>query len=329
MGGVGVGSKMRDPYQVLGVAKTADAAEIKKAFRKLAKKYHPDQSSDPKAKEKFAEVSQAYEIVGDEKKRTAFDRGEIDAEGKPRFQGFEGFGAGGGPWTSARRGPGGFESYEFNMGGGGPGAGFDASDLFSELFGGRRGAGRAGPQTGRSVPRGEDVAAHVTVSLTEAVHGTKTRVTLPTGRTLEVTVPAGIDDGQQIRLKGQGHQSPFGGEPGDAMVTVKIAKHGHFRVDGRDLRLDLPLTLYEAVLGAKINVPTLDGMVELNVPAGSNGGRTLRLRGKGLPAQGTESAGDLLVTLRIMLPDDPDPDLVSLMREWQAKKPYDPRRDLK
>ncbi len=319
---------MRDPYAILGVAKSADAAEIKKAFRKLAKKYHPDQSSDPKAKEKFAEVSAAYEIVGDEKKRAAFDRGEIDAEGKPRFQGFEGFGAGG-PWSSARRAHpgGGFEHFEYAPGGGpGQGAGFDASDLFSELFGGAQ--RRRGAQS-RQAPRGEDVAAQVSVTLAEAAHGTKARVSLPTGRTLEVSVPAGIEDGKQIRLKGQGHSSPFGGEAGDALVTVKIAKHAYLRVEGRDLRLDLPLTLYEAVLGGKINVPTLDGMVELNVPAGSNGGRTLRLRGKGLPNPQGGAAGDLLVTLRIMLPDEPDADLVSLARQWQTEKPYDPRRDMK
>jgi DnaJ-class molecular chaperone len=320
---------MRDPYTILGVAKSADAAEIKKAFRKLAKKYHPDQSKEPKAKEKFAEVSAAYEILGDEKKRGAFDRGEIDAEGKPRFQGFEGFGAGapGGGWSSARRGQpgGGFEHFEFRQGAPGQGAGFDANDIFSELFGGQR--ARGGP--GGRPPRGEDVTAQVTVTLAEAVHGTKTRVNLPTGRTLEVSVPAGIDDGQQIRLKGQGFSSPLGGEAGDALITVKIAKHAYLRVDGHDLRLDLPLTLYEAVLGAKVNVPTLDGVVELNVPAGSNSGRTLRLRGKGLPGQQGATGGDLLVTLRIMLPDDPDADLISLARQWQTEKPYDPRKDLK
>lgn len=322
---------MRDPYTILGVAKSADAAEIKKTFRKLAKKYHPDQSKEPKAKEKFAEVSAAYEILGDEKKRGAFDRGEIDAEGKPR--GFEGFGAGapgGGPWASGRRSqPGGFEHYEFSQGAPG-GAAFDASDLFSELFGGnRRGAKSAGGQSGRPLPRGEDVAAHVTVTLSEAVHGAKVRVSLPTGRTLEISVPAGIEDGKQIRLKGQGHPSPFGGEQGDAIVTVKIAKHAYLRVDGRDLRLDLPLTLYEAVLGGRINVPTLDGTVELNVPAGSNGGRTLRLRGKGLPGPRGGANGDLLVTLRIMLPDEPDADLIGLMRQWQTEKPFNPRRDFK
>jgi len=314
---------MRDPYAVLGVAKSADMAEIKKAYRKLAKRFHPDQSKDPKAKDKFAEVSAAYEIVGDEKKRAAFDRGEIDAEGKPRFQGFEGFGAGGpgAPGGFTRRTPGGgFEHFEFR---GAPGGGFDAGDLFSELFGGGQ---RRGGQS-RPLPRGEDVAAQLTVSLREAAHGGKSRVTLPTGRTLEVSVPAGVEDGQQIRLKGQGQPSPLGGEPGDAMVTVKIAKHPYFRVDGHDLRLDLPVTLYEVVLGAKVNVPTLDGKVELNVPAGSNGGRTLRLRGKGLPNP-SGTPGDLLVTLRIVLPDETDPDLVELARKWQKQKPYDPRQDL-
>jgi len=318
---------MRDPYTVLGVAKTADVGEIKKAYRKLAKKFHPDQSKEPKAKDKFAEVSAAYEILGDEKKRGAFDRGEIDAEGKPRYQGFEGFGgAGPGGFTRRSAPGGGFEHFEFRGAGPGRGATFDASDLFSELFGGA-GAQRRGGAQSRPLPRGEDVAAQITVSLRDSVHGAKSRVTLPTGRTLEVSVPAGVEEGQQIRLKGQGQAGPAGGEAGDAMVTVKIAKHPYFRVDGRDLRLDLPLTLYEAVLGAKVNVPTLDGKVELNVPAGSNGGRVLRLRGKGLPnAAGTP--GDLLVTLRIILPDETDPDLLALAEKWQKQKPYDPRHDL-
>ena len=318
---------MRDPYTVLGVAKTADLAEIKKAYRKLAKKFHPDQSKDPKAKDKFAEVSAAYEILGDETKRGQFDRGEIDAEGKPRFQGFEGFGAGAGPGGFSRRAPGGgFEHFEFRTGPGG--GGFDAGDIFSELFGAARRGGAGGGAQGRtSLPRGEDVSAQISVSLREAVHGGKSRVTLPTGKTLEVTVPAGIEDGQTIRLKGQGQPSAYGGEAGDALVTVKIAKHPYFRVDNRDLRLDLPLTLYEAVLGAKVNVPTLDGKVELTVPAGSNGGRTLRLRGKGLPNPGG-TPGDLLVTLRIVLPDGSDPDLTALAEKWQKQRSYDPRQDL-
>ncbi len=322
---------MRDPYTVLGVPKTADAAEIKKAYRKLAKKYHPDQSTDAKAKDKFAEIGSAYEIIGDEKKRGAYDRGEIDAEGKPRFQGFEGFGAGaGGPGASgfSRQAPGGgYEHFEFNLGGGrGGGGGFDASDLFADLFGnaGRRGGGG---QQARTPQKGADAAASVTIGLAEAVKGTTARVALPTGRTLDVSVPAGIEEGKQIRLKGQGYASPVGGEAGDAMVTVQIAKHPYFKVEGRDLRLDLPVTLYEAVLGAKVNVPTLNGAVELAVPAGSSGGRTLRLRGKGLPnAQG--GAGDLFVTLRIVLPETADPELTALMRKWEADKRYDPRKDL-
>ena len=331
------GSFMRDPYTILGLAKTADAADIKKSFRKLAKKYHPDQSTEAKAKDKFAEISAAYEILGDEKKRASFDRGEIDAEGKPRHPGFEGFGAGGPGAGFGRRtgGGGGFENFDFNFSGGAaPGggrAGFDASDLFSDLFGGatrRRAAGSAGPGPGaRPAARGEEVTGSVTVTLAEAVAGAKVRVTLPTNKTLEINVPAGMEDGKQIRLRGQGQPSPWGGEPGDALVTVKIARHPFLRPEGRDLRLDLPLTLYEATLGAKVHVPTLNGTVELAIPPGSNGGRTLRLRGKGMTGGGAPD-GDLLVTLRLVLPDATDEDFKALMRKWQADKPYSPRRDM-
>jgi DnaJ-class molecular chaperone len=322
---------MRDPYLVLGVTKSADMAEIKKAFRRLAKRFHPDQSKDPKAKEKFAEVNAAYEILGDEKKRAQFDRGEIDAEGKPRFHGFEGFGTEG-PGFARRWQTGGgpdFQHFDFNLGGGGPGgAGFSPGDIFADLFGAGAAAGRRSRGRAQTPPRGEDVQASVTIGLAEAVKGTTARVSLPTGRTLEVSVPAGIEDGKQIRLKRQGQPSPLGGEPGDAWVTVHIAKHPYFRVEGRDLRLDLPVTLYEAVLGAKVNAPTLEGEVELTVPPGSNGGRTLRLRGKGLPGP-HGGAGDLLVSLRIVLPDEADPEFVSLMRKWQTHKPYNPRAGMK
>src|ERR1700730_2872474 len=235
---------MRDPYSVLGVQKSADMAEIKKVFRKLAKKFHPDQSKDPKAKEKFAEVSAAYEILGDEKKRAAFDRGEIDAEGKPRFHGFEGFGAEGagfGRRSRAGGGPG-FQHFEFNFGGDHPGAeGLNASDIFADLFGAGTASGRRARTRGQAAPpRGEDVNVNVTISLAEAAKGTTARVTLPTGRTLEVLVPAGIEDGKQIRLKRQGQPSPLGGEPGDAMVTVQIAKHPYFRVEGHDPGVGFP-----------------------------------------------------------------------------------------
>ena len=320
---------MRDPYSVLGVAKSASADEVKKAFRKLAKKYHPDQNTgDPKAQEKFAEVSSAYEILGDEKKRAQFDRGEIDADGKPR--GFEGFGAGG-PFRRGGAGGGNpFEHFEFNMGGspfgqgGGGRGGFDASDFF-DLFGGR---GRARQQGGAQAQRGKDVTETVSVSLADAVHGTSVRVSLPNGKTLDVAIPAGIEDGKQIRLKGQGHAGAGGAPAGDAMITVKIARHPHFRVEGHDLRLDLPITLYEAVLGGKVQVPTLSGKVEMSLPAGVTGGKTMRLRGKGLPAGEGKAAGDLLVTPRIVMPEQPSAELEDLMRHWAATRPYDPRKDL-
>jgi DnaJ-class molecular chaperone len=322
---------MRDPYDVLGVAKTASAGEIKKAFRHLAKKYHPDQNKDdPKAKEKFAEANAAYEILGDATKKGQYDRGEIDAEGKPKFTGFEGFGAGPGGFSRAYRsgaGPGagaGAEHFEFHFGGGDGGrAGFDPSDIFADLFG----AG-ATSRRGRGAPRrGEDVSLQVTISLEESVKGGHTRVFLPSGRTLEVAIPVGIEDGKQIRLRGQGHAAPPGGEPGDALVTVKIAAHPLFKISGRDLELDLPVAFYEAALGAKVAAPTLDGKVELSVPPGSNGGRVLRLRGKGLPAADGKPAGDLYVRLKIVLPEG-DSEFEAFAQKWRGGKPYDPRKGM-
>lgn len=312
---------MRDPYDVLGVAKSASSDEVKKAYRKLAKRYHPDHNKeDPRAKEKFAEVNSAYEVVGDAKQRAAYDRGEIDSSGKPRAYGFEGFNAG------DQGGRGGFEHFEFNAGGGrgGRGGGFDPSDIFADLFG--SGLGGCGRQ--REPQRGQDVTGTVTVSLADAVKGAKARVLLPTGKSLDVDVPAGIEDGKQIRLKGQGRAGQGGA--GDAIVTVRVTPHPLFKTEGRDLRLDLPVTLYEAVLGDRVEVPTLDGAVSVTVPAGSSSGRTLRLRGKGLPPKKTgESAGDLLVTLKIVLPDGEDPALRDLMREWQENGPYDPRKSIR
>ena len=312
---------MRDPYEVLGVKRDADADAVKKAFRKLAKKFHPDQNkNDPKAKEKFAEANGAYEILGDEAKRKQFDRGEIDAEGKPKFSGFGGWN--GSPGRQPGGSQGGEERYEFHFGGGAPfGRGGDAGDMFADLFG----AAMGGRTRTRTAPRGDDVVAAAAVPLLTAVKGGSVEVFLPTGRTMEVKIPAGIEDGKQIRLRGQGQASQWGGEAGDAIITVRIAPHPLFRVDGRDLRADLPVTLYEAVLGGTVDVPTLDGRVQLTIPPNSNGGRTLRLRGKGLP--GTP-AGDLYVSLKLMLPDAPDADLEALMRRWRAEKPYQPRKGL-
>jgi DnaJ-class molecular chaperone len=310
---------MRDPYQVLGLAKSASAAEIKSAFRKLAKKYHPDQSKEPKAKDRFAEVGSAYEILGDEKKRAAFDRGEIDAEGKPRAPHFEGFGAG-----PRGAGAGDFRNFNFDFGAEfspGRGGGIDP-DILAEMFGGRT-TGR-----GRGPVRGEDIPATVTVPLAMAAGGGSVRVTLSTGRSLDVAVPAGVEDGKQIRLRGQGSPGARNGPAGDVIITVHYAPHPVFKVEGRDLRLDFPITLYEAVLGAKVRLPTLDGAVEMAIPAGTSSGRVLRLRGKGLPAAGELGQGDLLATLRIALPPGEDADLRALMREWRDEKPYDPRPGL-
>jgi DnaJ-class molecular chaperone len=314
------GLVMRNPYDVLGVPKSASAAEIKSAFRKLAKKYHPDQSKEPRAKERFAEVGSAYEILGDEKKRVAFDRGEIDAEGKPRAPQFEGFG------FSRQPGGGGgdFRGFGFDFGPGGfAGGGSIDPDILSELFGGRRG-GRARPQASR----GEDIAVTVAAPLATIAHGGSIRVALPTGRTLDATIPAGIEEGKSIRLRGQGHPGPRGGPAGDVIVTIRYAPHPAFKVEGRDLRLDVPVTLYEAVLGGKVRVPTLRGEVEMSIAPGMSGGRVLRLRGKGMPAAAGQPSGDLLATIRIVLPDGADAELVELMRKWRDHKPYDPRSGL-
>jgi DnaJ-class molecular chaperone len=313
---------MRNPYDVLGVVKTASAADIKSAFRKLAKKYHPDQSKEPRAKERFAEIGTAYEILGDEKKRAAFDRGEIDAEGKPRAPQFEGFGFG----RQSRGASSEFRSFGFDFGGGGFSAesgGIDP-DILSELFGAGRPRARAQAQTAR----GEDIEVTVAVPLATAASGGSVRVALPTGRTLDVAVPAGIEEGKSIRLRGQGHPGRRGDTAGDVIVTIRYAPHPVLKVEGRDLRLDLPITLYEAVLGGKVRVPTLGGEVEMSIAPGMSGGRVLRLRGKGLSATASQPAGDLLATVRIILPNSPDSELTELMRKWRDRKPYDPRSGL-
>ena len=330
---------MRDPYEVLGVSKGASAAEIKSAFRKQAKKLHPDANKhDPKAASRFAELNAAYEILGEEDKRKAFDRGEIDAEGKPRFQGFEGFGGGAGPRGGFGRGghPGGnFETFTWGTDGfqGAAGAGAGGfEELLKQAFGGMGRGGRRGRGGGTPFETedfdigGQDIQAALTITLPEAAKGVKKRVQLPTGKEVEVKIPAGLDEGQQIRLKGQGLPGPGGGNPGDLLITVTVTPHPLFQRDGVDLRLDLPVTLYEAVLGGKVRVPTLDGTVELAIPAGTNSGRTFRLKGKGFP--GKERKGDLLATVRIVLPEGQDADLDALVRKWRDSKPYDPRKDM-
>jgi DnaJ-class molecular chaperone len=317
---------MRDPYEVLGVPRSASAAAIKSAFRKLAKKHHPDSNKDdPKAAERFSEINSANEIIGDEDKRKQFDRGEIDADGKPRFQGFPG-----GDPRGRAGGPGGFE-YSFRTGGGGPGgaggAGFE--DILNSMFGGAARGGR--PGGGRTfefdtggVGLDLDLSVAMTVSLEEAVKGGEKRVRLPNGKELNVKIPAGVVAGQQIRVKGQGETAP-GHRPGDLLITVSIAPHPHFKVDGSDLRLDLPISLYEAVLGGKVRVPTLGSAVELSIPKNTSSGRTFRLKGKGLPKAG--GTGDLFVTTRIILPDGNDAELEALMEKWRDGHPYNPRSE--
>ncbi|HKS83879.1 MAG TPA: J domain-containing protein [Pseudolabrys sp.] len=330
---------MRDPYDVLGVSKSANEGDIKSAYRRLAKKLHPDANKhDPKAATRFAELNAAYEIVGDAEKRKAFDRGEIDAEGKPRFQGFEGFGAqpgggfnpgGGAHFESFSFGPDGFRR-SGSTGGGFSGGGID--ELLRGMFGGAAHAGRAGrgaafegEDFGAAAGAGQDLHASLTISLNDAAKGTKARVHLPTGKDVEVKIPPGIGSGQQIRLRGQGWPSASG-RAGDALITVNVAPHPLFKPDGTDLRIELPITLYEAVLGGKVRVPTLDGAVELAIPAGTNSGRTFRLKGKGLKAK--SGAGDLLATVRVMLPDRLDDEFKNLMKSWRDKKSYDPRSDM-
>src|ERR1700688_379023 len=321
---------MRAPYEVLGVPRGASAAAIKSAYRKLAKKHHPDNNkNDPKAAARFSEINSANEIVGDEDKRKQFDRGEIDAEDKPRFQGFPGSGD-----PRGRAGAGGFETHTFRTGGAGPagfgGGGFE--DILNSMFGqaAARGARQSAGGTFESDPGtialDLDLSVAMTVSLEEAVQGVEKRVRLPTGKELNVKIPAGVVAGQQIRLKGQGETAP-GHRPGDLLITVSVAPHPFFKVDGSDLRVELPITLYEAVLGGKVRVPTLGSAVELSVPKNTSSGRTFRLKGKGLPKP-AGSAGDMFVTIRIVLPDGNDAELEALMQKWREARPYNPRSDL-
>jgi DnaJ-class molecular chaperone len=302
---------MRDPYQVLGVAKSADEAEIKKAYRRRAKDLHPDRNQgDPKAQERFSELNTAYEVLGDVDKRKQFDRGEIDAEGKPRFAGFEGMGAG-------RRGAhqGGFE-FNFDGGGapfgrGGADQGFDPADIFGSLFGDaarRGGRGRASqPQ------KPPEQSFTLEVNLAEAVNGGMRRVKLPGGREVEVTIPEGVADGKVMRLRGLGQTHPLTGETGDVLMTIKVRPDPRFTVDGVDLRARVSVPLATAVLGGPIHVPTLGGAVEMNVPPLTGTARQFRLRGKGLPSEKKGERGDLFVSIDIEMPAE-DAELTALMK---------------
>ncbi|MSP94167.1 MAG: J domain-containing protein [Alphaproteobacteria bacterium] len=312
---------MRDPYDVLGVPKKASEAEIKKAFRQLAKKHHPDtHANDPNAVKNFQEINAAYEVLGDKEKRAQYDRGEIDEAGQPRGfnPGAQGSGRGfGGFRARPGQGPGGFE---FQWSGNGENG--NADDVFADILGGLGGRGR------RAQPRrGQDIQLATTISLQEAAQGGLRRVMLGDGPELEVRIPPGVKDGQQIRLRAKGAPGMAGGPAGDALITIAIALHPIYERDGKDLRMDLPITLKEAILGAKVQAPTLTGPVTLTVPPHSNNGAVLRLKGKGLPGAGGEAAGDLYVKLRVALPDPPDPKLDAFIKSWDAQ--YDPRSKLK
>jgi DnaJ-class molecular chaperone len=303
---------MRNPYDVLGVPKGASEAEVKKAFRRAAKQHHPDQNrSDPRAAERFAEVNAAYEILGDTAKRAQFDRGEIGPDGKPKFQGFEGFGGQGGPSADDL-----FRQFR-NMGGGraggfGGAGGFDASDIFGRMFGEQADRARGGTRQRPQPQPGADAAVVMSLTLEEIAAGNPRRIELPTGKELEVAIPRNVSDGQTVRLRGQGYSSPTGGPPGDAMLTIRILPHPRFQREGDDLTVRVPVPLTDAVLGGRILVPTLDGNAEISVPPNTSGGKTFRLRGKGLP--GKNGSGDLYAAIDIVLPAIPDQDLIELMK---------------
>jgi DnaJ-class molecular chaperone len=305
---------MRDPYSILGVPRTASEADIKSAYRKLAKELHPDRNKDnPKAAEKFSEATRAYDLLSDKGKRAQFDRGEIDAEGNPAnpfagMGGRPGYGRGGTYGAGPGAGPGDFGGFGADD--------VDLSDLFEGLFGGRarqqqqppprRGFGRQPPPP--PPKRGGDIQYRLAVPFVDAAAGRDQRITLADGKAISLKLPAGVEDGMMMRLKDKGHPGPGGN--GDGIVMVEIGTHPFFRREGDNIRMDLPITLDEAVRGAKVKCPTVDGAVMLTIKPGSSSGTVLRLGGKGWTKKvgktvdGKPERGDQLVTLEIQLPAD-------------------------
>lgn len=318
---------MADPYSILGIARSADEGEVKKAYRKLAKELHPDRNqANPKATERFAEVTAAYDLLSDKDKRAQYDRGEIDEHGNPRAP--FGFGGGANPFGGGRPGAGGFKpgvgGFEFQQGSA------DFSDIFDGLFGGAGGAGARGGgfggfgRRGAAPAKGADVAYRLQVPFEDAAALKPQRITLGNGKTIELKLPAGVETGTQRRLAGQGEAGPGGA--GDALVTIEVAPHRFYTRDGDDIRLDLPVRLDEAVLGASVRVPTVEGPVMLKVPAGASSGKVLRLKGRGFHrADGTR--GDQLVTLMVDLPAD-DPELRRFVEGWRGDASRNPRAGL-
>ena len=297
---------MADPYQLLGVSRESTLDDIRKAYRRLAKKNHPDLHPDDKAAEaRFKEIASAYDIVGDEKKRARFDAGEIDAGGVERQQQPEReF------YRQHAEAPQGFK-YERRWNG----AEQNEADLFAELFGARGAGAKA---------RGSDTSYTFSVEFTEAISGAKKRVVMADGKKLDVIIPAGMKDGQTLRLRGQGHPGFGGAEPGDILVEVHVKPHPVFRREDNNIRSTLPITLGEALAGTKLTFETVSGTVQLSVPKNANTGTILRLRGKGVPA--ASGRGDHLVELKVVLPDHPDDEFVHSITAWELKHPYDPRK---
>jgi DnaJ-class molecular chaperone len=308
---------MRDPYQVLGISRTASADEIKKAYHALAKTHHPDlKPGDANHEERFKEISAAYSLLSDPDKRGRYDRGEIDASGAERMSrgGFHG-GAGRGRGFH-REEP---DDGSFSFG----------EDFLNDIFGRRRSAGGRGGGTGAGAgvkAKGTDIAYSVSVSFLEAAQGTKRRISLSNGKSLEVAIPPGTEDQQKLRLKGQGLPGIGGGTAGDAIVEVLVEGHPFFTRQDGDIHVEVPVTLYEAVLGASIRVPTVAGTVTLKIPPGSNTGSVLRLRGRGVVSQKSKQAGDQYVKLKVVLPDPPDSELARLIEVWSKNRSYDVRK---
>ncbi|MEM1133831.1 MAG: DnaJ C-terminal domain-containing protein [Pseudomonadota bacterium] len=302
---------MADPYKILGVARGASEKDIKSAYRKLAKELHPDRNKDnPKAAERFSEVTQAYDLLTDSDKRARFDRGEIDIEGNPTAP--FGFGSGAGGYSNRPQSAGADFSGFGNDG-------IDFADIFDGLFGGG-GNARSGGFSGRQPPaKGANVGYQLTVDFISAATLAPQTVTLSDGKTVSIKLPVGVETGSKIRLTGKGQPGAAG--PGDAIVTITIGKHPHFRRDEDDVLLDLPISLTEAVKGGKIKIPTVDGPVMMTLKAGSTGGQVMRLKGKGFHRK-TSGRGDQMVTLRIAIPDD-DAALESFVDGWESS--HDPR----
>jgi DnaJ-class molecular chaperone len=323
---------MADPYATLGVSKSASEKDIKSAYRKLAKELHPDRNTDnPKAAERFSEVTRAYDLLSDATKRAQFDRGEIDGDGNPANP-FAGMGGGGGPFGGGFNGGGFGGQGSFrpeDLRGMGGAEGVDLGDLFEGLFGGGGGRARGGNPFGgggfgggdpfaqqrRPPPpqKGADIAYKLRVPFVDAAARKDQRITLADGKTIDLKLPAGLEDGSQMRLKGKGQQGPGGA--GDGIVTITVDRHPFFRREGDDVRLDLPITLGEAVHGGKIKVPTVDGPVMLTIKPGTSGGTTMRLGGKGFTRKDGKR-GDQLVTLEIELPGDVS-ELAKRLEGWQ------------